>query len=170
MNAKLSIDDGQRVRSHLAGPDRAVGGFCRLLHQSRISSSVVRSAGPRHGEVSAAAFNRYPAGYVARGQVPRLTALSPAPRATPSDKWCVGGERNDKALPTASCDRYRRARRAEGGRDWRPGCRVRSPATPFAGEDRSGASTGRRRTSFPGLAPVCSPRSKTGVPATRVAS
>ena len=32
MDAKLGIDDGQRVGPHLAGPDRVVGGFCRLLH------------------------------------------------------------------------------------------------------------------------------------------
>jgi hypothetical protein len=32
MDAKLGIDDGRRVGPHLAGPDRVVGGFCRLLH------------------------------------------------------------------------------------------------------------------------------------------
>src|SRR5580692_12043119 len=32
MDAKLGIDDGRRVGTHLAGPDRVVGGFCRPLH------------------------------------------------------------------------------------------------------------------------------------------
>ena len=31
MDAELGIDDSHRVRAHLAGPDRVVGGLCRLL-------------------------------------------------------------------------------------------------------------------------------------------
>jgi hypothetical protein len=50
-----------------------------------------------------------------------------------------------QAVLRGCCSRAGAASIQKGGRGWRPGCRVRIPAPPFPGEDRSGASIGRGR-------------------------
>jgi len=43
----------------------------RFAHDSPLEEGGFETSVPRHGEVRAALHTRYPAGYAARGQVPR---------------------------------------------------------------------------------------------------